>query len=318
MPYWGSAGRAPRSWASQPLARTQRHRIVMAIATTVVLTSMSTACSSGDPKTESPPPVQVTASPPAEKFDEAGLPLDVYTLTSDQYSDLDYATKLLARKCMKRFGIDWNLGGRGASPFRGRNYGPGLVDKDRAATYGYHPTPEEAASKDKGTGLTAEQTKILSGVGPGEKANPGVPEGGCYGEARRTLGWNMDPFMWLQQLGIDAMTRTLEHPRVQAAKTRWSECMKAAGYTYAGPDQAVNDPAWWKDEKATASAREINTAVADVRCKTETNYVGELTVVLAANQKEQVEKNFERLETVRKETEAALRKAAGILANPGG
>jgi hypothetical protein len=275
---------------------------------------------SADPPPAEEPQVVVTASPTASDLATETLPLDAYIVNADQVSDIDFATKLLAKACMKRFGVDWNTGGRISPPNNGRNYGLGLVDAVRAATYGYHPTPAERASQDSsqdtGRDLTDEQAILLGGVGPGQPAKPGVPDGGCYGEARRQLAWDDSVYMWLQQLAVQAMRRTLEHANTQAANARWSACMKAAGHTYATPNDANNNQSWWRDDDAGPSEREINTAVADVRCKTETNYVGELTAVLVANQQKIVEDNLERLQATRGQIREALKRAADVLAKP--
>jgi len=261
----------------------------------------------------------VTASPTVSNLNQASLPLDHDMLTANQYSDLDYAAKLLASDCMKRYGITWDPGKR-VRPrvLVDRTNRLGLVDEAKAARAGYHVDPDKAESyenKDatRSGRLTEDQARFLDGGNPGQSATGDIPQGGCYGEARRKIGWDLNSFIWLQGISNEATRRALADKRTAAVEARWSDCMAESGYRYHRPKDAEADKRWWKDDDAPASRAEINTAVADVRCKKKVNYVGEVTAVLTAYQQQTVEKNAERLETTRHATEEALKKAAAVL-----
>ncbi|GGN74640.1 hypothetical protein GCM10010112_44990 [Actinoplanes lobatus] len=264
------------------------------------------------------PPPPVTATPSVSNLNDVKLPLDRYTTTIDQLIDLDYASKAVAADCMKRFGITWRFGERAElNALRDRTNRLGLIDEAVAKRAGYHADPEHAddytqTDRDRTT-LTDDQALVLLGTTPGRKAPDGVPEGGCLGEGHRRIAWNLDEDAWLEDLTNEAAGRTFADDRALRIAADWSACMKASGYRYAKPDDANNDARWWKNEKAAASKIEINTAVADVRCKRKVGYLDQMTSILSAYQQQIVEVNAERLETAHQHTQDALKNAATVL-----
>lgn len=260
------------------------------------------------------PPPAVTTSPTTSNLNNASLPLDRYTTSVDEYIELDYAAKLMTFDCMKRFGYNLDPGGRlRLNGLRDRTNRLGLVDEAQAARAGYHLDPARAGDyspRDNGSKLTDEQGAVMFG----EPARKDVPKGGCTGEGYRKIGWSIDDDMWLQDLENDAAHRTLSDKRALEVMAEWSACMKGSGYGYDKPDDASQDRRWWKgNDDDPASKAEKSTAVADVRCKKKINYIGRMTAILTAYQQQIVESNLERLESVHRQVQEALKKAAGVL-----
>jgi hypothetical protein len=301
----------------------KRMSLAVALVTGVLLVQ---GCAGGEsdragspaPAVSLPPP-SVTATPSVSNLNDVGLPLDRYTTTVDDFVDLDFAAKLATADCMKGFGITWNPGSRlSFNALRDRTNRLGLVDEAVAKRAGYHIDPAHAADyaqrdQQNNPELTDEQGIILMGAGPGQKASKGVPAGGCTGEGYRKVGWNIDEDQWIQDLGNEAALRTFADRRAVTLSRAWSACMNESGYRYGKPEDANNDLRWWSDEKASASKAEINTAVADVRCKKKVRYLDQMTAILTAHQQQIVEANAERLEAAHQHTQDALKKAAAVL-----
>ncbi|WP_433831241.1 hypothetical protein ACQP2E_12970 [Actinoplanes sp. CA-015351] len=262
-----------------------------------------------------PPPV--TATPSVSNLNDTRLPLDRYTTTVDQFIDLDYASKMVAADCMKRFGITYKFGRQNLDALRDRTNRLGLMDEAEAKQNGYHGDPEDVAqytqTDSAHTNLTDEQALVLLGTRPGLQAPEGVPEGGCIGEGHSKVQWNLEEDSWLEDQTNEASARTFADERALKVIAGWSACMKKSGYRYDTPDDANNDQRWWKDDSVVASGPEIKTAVADVRCKKKVNYLDQMTSILTAYQQQIVENNAERLETAHRNTQNALKNAAAVL-----
>lgn len=299
-------------------------------ATTVLMIGVlaATGCSGSDPRPAAAehaagaeavgPPPTVTASPTVSSLNTASLPLDRYTTTVDEYIELDYASKLLTFDCMQRFGYKLDPGGRlKLKAARDRTNHLGLVDAAAASRAGYHTDPAHAgdySTRDNGPKLTDEQGLVMFGRGKGKPARKDIPPGGCVAEGYRKVGWSTDDDLWLQNLAMDAVAYAFADKRAATVMADWSACMRESGYRYDRPEQASQDPRWWKaGDDAPASKAEKNTAVADVRCKKKANYLGRMTAILTAYQQQIVEKNLERLESVHDKVQQALKNAATVL-----
>jgi hypothetical protein len=86
--------------------------------------------------------------------------------------------------------------------------------------------------------------------------------------------------------------------------------MKKAGFGYRTPQDANNDPVFHTE---TPTAKEISTAVADVKCKQEENVIGVWSAAEIAYQQRYIEANRLQLDEVKKSYEAVLRNAAEVL-----
>src|SRR5680860_650811 len=133
-----------------------------------------------------------------------------------------------------------------------------------------------------------------------------IPEGGCFGQARRTVaegGPAFDPSL-AEQLGGQAWFQSEEDSRVKAAYQSWSECMRGKGFDYRTSRDANNDARWSGPEVIDA---EIAVAVADVQCKKETNLVGIRMAVETAYQRMLIMDHAEELQQLMEGQQRELR-----------
>lgn len=117
----------------------------------------------------------------------------------------------------------------------------------------------------------------------------------------------------------------VDDPRVVAAYAAWSSCMKAEGYRYATPQEAIGDPSLVpetvKENGASVvrhSAAELAHATADVRCKTSTNLVGIAVTVQAAYDDLYIAGHRDALRDYRNRLADRLDAARRVLAEPTG
>jgi hypothetical protein len=151
-------------------------------------------------------------------------------------------------------------------------------------------------------------------LGPRTHGSAQVPAGGCLGQALRELAKGgpipADPDL-AERLGLESYVRSSQVEPMRAVFTKWAACMKQAGFDYADPRKANNDPAFRTER---ASKREIATAVADVRCKREVHMVDAWATVETAYQQRQVAQHKEQLEILADALQTQTRNAARITA----
>ncbi|MBA2949018.1 hypothetical protein [Streptomyces himalayensis] len=309
--------------ASGPVTRAYR-----AAALAVGTALLATACTGQQAATKEPDNGTSTAlgsSADAPK----DYPLDAYMPTTAERQALDHAINILARSCMKKFGLSWPAyqPPPGNLPQNGRKYG--VTDLKSVRIYGYKPplpdgvtkqqavSYQEKAKANEETITPAAQaaytgSEQAAGTGKGSPAQPpsGVPEGGCQGEAIRKAGadrLNQD-MTAVQKLFFEASAATREDPGTNELDQRWSACMRKAGMNYPDPLAAVDDPTWRtqktkKDGPApnfpAPSQKEIRTAEADVICKSETGYVHKRYAIDSRLQRQLIEKHADMLAAVK-------------------
>ncbi|GAA2449767.1 hypothetical protein GCM10010421_47680 [Streptomyces glaucus] len=220
------------------------------------------------------------------------LPLEPYLFTDGEMSSLMRARDALIQKCMRGLGLDYT------PPKPQKHVGPktmterryGLADADLAADSGYHMPGAEVRPEPP---LPAEQYRALTGEGAGKD----VPEGGCAGQAEQTLAGE-SPFGVSdisQDLNSKSYELSMQDKRVQSVFQSWSSCMDKAGYKYPDPMAAMSAPEFSRPEVGKG---EVETAVADVRCKKNTNLIGVWYAVESAYQQKLIEKNSKKLDTI--------------------
>ncbi|MEV6173373.1 hypothetical protein AB0L99_34840 [Streptomyces sp. NPDC051954] len=302
----------------------------MAVGVAALSVVVLSACQSGGrtaskPETSSSPATKTVAGVPVPV-----LPLDSYGVSAEQRAVLDQAVDELAGTCMKAKGHTWparlkRLGvARSANE---RRYG--VIDPEAVRVYGYHLAPpvgvtveqlaEEARQEKKRKALMTDAlTKAYTGR---DGATTGTSlTGGCRGEALKQMGLlRLEALTAVDLAQQQGWKRTEVDSRAKAVNAKWSACMKKVGHTYADPHAAAGDPAWWgKGEGDSAApkkvgAREIATAVADVKCKQQVDYVTVWQSVETAYQNKIIKANKQELEDVRQMWRNALRKAAQVL-----
>ncbi|GAB3652365.1 hypothetical protein GCM10027589_09800 [Actinocorallia lasiicapitis] len=279
--------------------------------------------SGGDQQVKSDAPDYEPVNPGAAKGGIA-LPLDAYILTPQQQADYDIAVQLVARDCMKEFGLTWApVATRTAIPDQGRNSRLfGVQDADSAARFGYRggpagqdPTPPGLSGYRKPTPV---EHNVYYGEGQLSEYNgKAIPPKGCGGGAHGKLvkAELIDVIMYPPTLRDEALDRTNADPRVKQALEKWKSCMKGRGYSYSSPAKAVDDPAFSHKVDAThpISRREIQTAAADVECKLKANYTGTAFAAQKSYELQVLEKNSERLDQVKTSIQQMIRNTGLVL-----
>ncbi|MEV5510120.1 hypothetical protein [Streptomyces orinoci] len=232
------------------------------------------------------------------------LPIEKYVLTPAENAQLNHATWVLAADCIQHHGITFptpaaltNLRSGSEVP---RRYGP--ADPAAAAKDGYHNPAAPDGGKvptDNLPSLPVDQRTTVFNCR--RAAQTQLTGGAPFGSS--PIG---------EQINSRSYIKSADDNRVKAAFTAWSACMKTAGYSYASPMDAYNDPRW--RGSPTAGPQEIATAQADIACKRQTNLIGTWYAVDAAYQQQQIQAHqaeLDRDRTAERQQLAAARKALG-------
>lgn len=231
---------------------------------------------------------------------EAGLtlPLDAYALTAAEDQLLARAAEAQVRECAVALGLDaaavdplpFGTAAESASAAAGRHdrrYA--VADPEVAAQHGYHPPPTGDVRGEFYAAHTDAELEVLAGVTAegAPAARDDVPDGGCLGVAARAIAVASEASLRAGQelvaaVQSDAWHAALADPRVIDAFAAWSACMARAGYAYAAPMDANDDPRWWTSD--TAGPDEVAAAVADIACKESTGLVPVWSAVEAGHQ----------------------------------
>ncbi|MFJ3906301.1 hypothetical protein [Streptomyces sp. NPDC090025] len=253
------------------------------------------------------------------------LPLDSYVSAPDE-TTIVLAENELAKQCMRAQGMELpaslllTSGPEAPAPY----VLYGLIDMDAAKVYGYRePSPPH---RSKG-GTAAAPAKVAPAVVRAYFGDPKKPGGGCEGDARKKLG-GPNPttlLMHVQELRSVSLGATYQDSRVKAAVSRWSVCMKRAGYDYADPlapghDRTLLGRGLPVPPGATLpppSPAEISAAVTDITCKRRTGYLQTVVLVSAAYERELIEERARPLRAAQDEQKRKLRSAKEILRDGG-
>lgn len=249
------------------------------------------------------------------------LPLDAYWLSNEDRRLQSAASFRLYERCMSGFGFSVTKDSGTPLPEgwgdNERRYG--IHDLGEAQRYGYkasfdveglNQTPREA------TVVSPEQDAVARGVGPSTYGGMSVPEGGCLGEASRGVGGETGALkpdsvsLRKDMLSMESSTRSQADSRVRAAFSDWSDCMSSEGFDYTDPSKANNDPAFATDRPST---QEVSVAVADVRCKAESDLIDTWASVETAYQNQIIEQNAAALAEARDAADEIRRRSAEVM-----
>ncbi|WP_369263710.1 hypothetical protein [Streptomyces sp. R35] len=260
------------------------------------------------------------------------LPLEDYMQSYADTVTLDQATRHLQERCMADYGFDIQLTVAGATPPPNDNDANmerryGLTDREAAEKYGYGlPEALTDQPRQKVPDLSEEQVEVLTGHGKPTKASPdSVPvakaapdtykgkkihDKGCIGYADEEIGKSAIDFQLASELNGQSFTQSMKAPAVKEALGAWSQCMKGKGYTAATPTESAalvqhTDP---------ASQEEIDTALAEIDCKQETNLVDIWFKEETAIQKQQIADHKDELTAAKDKNTKALAAANKTLA----
>jgi len=275
------------------------------------------------------PQISVPPIPPAGSAETVALPLDSYEEVSVQEQDaLTAAADLLTQRCMTAAGFSYSVtaqpGGGGVAVQSIEDGGYGITSLAQAEAFGYKQ-PAGASGPQGPAGIripafVGEQkkhgqawTSALLGFVPGARADAPQREG-CLQAADSELygrlsgNPNPDP---VPGIAIQSAQWTQSDPRVLAVQRAWSACMARSGLTYKSPAQAEE-----RNWPSTPTPAEIAAAVADVRCKTQTNLVNTWLTVEAAYQQSLIGQNVTSLSRLQANFGALLRRAEALLRLP--
>ncbi|WP_409473957.1 hypothetical protein [Streptomyces sp. HC307] len=276
--------------------RARDRRTAAAVFMVALASSVLSGCSAeaGGKAKEEPriPAPTVTGIRDLETVNGLKLPLEPYLFSDSEMSSLMQARNVLIQKCMHGLQLDYT------PPKPQKRVGPktmterryGLADADLAAASGYHMPG--AAVRPEST-VPADQYRALTGKGAGSR----VPEGGCVGEAERALAGkrHFGVSDLSQDLNARSYKLSMQDKRVQEVFHSWSACMSNAGYKYPDPMAAMSAPEF---SRAEVGNGEVETAMADVRCKKSSNVIGVWYTVESAYQQKLIEKNSKKLDAI--------------------
>jgi hypothetical protein len=281
------------------------------VATVGVLTHTATA---GGSRPAAGPPAIDTLRPVSSGRDIV-LPFDSYRPTTAEVNTIERATAALARDCMHRFGLDWALPAADAagadSPSGSRRYG--VLDQAEVSRLGYHPPPETTQPVTAAAAPALDAVAVYAGKGAGTVGGHPVPDGGCLGEARRTLGAGVPSSLdgaRFAELDIQLFSAAQADGRVQAAMARWRTCMAESGYDYADVWVANDDVRWTAPAPSPA---EIATATADVACRKQTDLVPTWLAVESAYQRRAISERASEFDALKTGKRVRLNNATRVL-----
>ncbi|MFE5211266.1 hypothetical protein [Streptomyces sp. NPDC056600] len=261
------------------------------------------------------------------------MPIDRYRLDNGELAELRAAEQLLVNECLADLGADYRSPHTDVTePSPEAPYG--VTVEAWARDHGYRLPPGLAASP----GPDAEQqqpddtalTLITGGTAYEEDGSPmpyadvpktteykgrPVPEGGCLGEARRTLAErddNRDLTPVTRDIYAEAYRDSQKDPKVVAVFAAWSACMKEKGFSYRSPLEPPNDKSFPRDPPADDA--EKRTAVADVACKERTGLVAVWHKAESAAERALMARHTSELEAAGKDRETRLANAREVLA----
>jgi hypothetical protein len=273
-----------------------------------------TGCSSTERKDEPPGEPPIGALLTVDDLATFELPLDGYQPSSKDAGAeaVTQAEHILIDRCLRPFGLQlppWQAE-TGPGSTHVRRYG--ITDVDLARTRGYRP-PATQPERSQPAAAPAVQS-VVTGRGQRSYAGRKVPEGGCVGEARRTLANGGEAGVDLDlpnRLTVQLWEQSKQDSRTRRAFDAWSGCVARAGYDYPDPLAALEDPMFTTPEP---TAEEIAIAITDVRCKKEAKVVEVWATVETAYQRTAIEDNAESLERVRRQLAVRRANAATVLA----
>lgn len=259
---------------------------------------------------------------PVDSVDDISFPVDAYRPAPDEENRILLAEYGAMRSCMERYGFMFDLP-VWTVPTANHDYDRlfGILDLAEATSYGYHLPGEivlasgEADKHPNGESDSANQDPVFMdialGDGPTKTLNgQKVPDGGCMTEARTRLG-DDNAIQALVETAVNyGLSQSDSDPRVAAAFDSWSKCMAGFGLRYATPREAINDPQWAAPE---ASAAEIKTATADIKCKSSTGLTGLRVAVASAWQADYINSHAREFAAATRSLAAQLAKADSLL-----
>ncbi|GIH51312.1 hypothetical protein Mro03_64910 [Microbispora rosea subsp. rosea] len=260
--------------------------------------------------------------------------MDAYSLGAKDRAQVIRARFMLMEECMRHMGLDFRL--PAVEPVTDlRNVDLlGWLDPRQAAKSGY---VQAGRSPDEMTGIpsysvTDDEFYVLEGKVRRYHGRT-VPPGGCMAKADALLNRGargVTPADAGKRFDEDEVPRFVDSaadlaykdPRIAAAEREWSDCMRSEGFDYRSTVHAVGDRRWaatvnddsiGHTPKPRGTRPEIDTAVADARCRAETGYTDVRREVVAEAENRIIGRNRARLDVIRSLNQARLANSAKVL-----
>ncbi|MEU8174128.1 hypothetical protein AB0C14_14710 [Microbispora hainanensis] len=262
------------------------------------------------------------------------LPLDAYSLGAKDRAQVTRARFMLMEECLRHVGIDFRFPAvQPVTDLRNLDL-LGWLDPQQAAESGYLQAGRSSVEM---TGVPSysvgdEEFGVLEGKVRRYHGKT-VPPGGCRAKADALLNrgaQGVSPADAGKRFDDDEVPRFVEaaadiavkDPRIAAAEREWSDCMRSEGFAYqstveAGGDRrwaaTVNDDSPGHTPKPRGTKAEIDTAVADARCRAETGYTDVRRDVFVEAENRVIGQNRARLDVIRSLNRARLANSAKVL-----
>lgn len=114
----------------------------------------------------------------------------------------------------------------------------------------------------------------------------------------------------VEVLRLEAIFKASKDTKISRMTADWSSCMSKKGHQYRSPQEAANDDRWAGDDVTHLEKR---TAVADMECKQQVNYLGVMVSVQSAYEREIMKQRENELADLRSNTKAWTRNAARVM-----
>ncbi|MER5937895.1 hypothetical protein ABT121_11290 [Streptomyces sp. NPDC001928] len=264
---------------------------------------------------ENPAASSGTAAEPQVNYVDR-LPIARYSYTDTETAAIESAQQVLTQRCLRTFGISYEPSkpDTETSPPADRRYG--LASASEAARLGYHA---DLGPLPPGPDLPKDALQVFYGnrgaaQGSSERITykgKEVPSNGCFGQSVAQLSKEYaDPAgaEIARRISIQSYEDSLADPSVNEGFRKWSACMRSSGFRYPSPLDPLNNKAFQGEE---ISAKEKETAVADVRCKEETGLLDIWLKAESGIQQADIDKNgaaLKKLRTAHREKVEAARR----------
>jgi hypothetical protein len=253
------------------------------------------------------------------------LPLEAYVIRGEDLLTVRRAINAVADECLARKGFTVRIPEPkyteiGNGPLTYRRYAL-VSDLETAREFGYHVNDPQLGPEDlPGWPDAAYEALVGSETESNTDEDGRLRRNGCFGEADRQLAADTvyapaNGVEWPEFVDdLNLSPKPAEDPKVLAAQRSWSECMVRKGYelesTVADIDVKIVDLS-----TAKPSATEIDMAVADVECQSETGVARTWFEVERAFQLAEIARQPEQFATLQKENAGIVRKAVEVLAD---
>ena len=279
------------------------------------------------------PKVTLPPIPAANSSLTVAMPLEAYQAISTQQQEaLADASNLLIQRCMAARGFEDTSSA--SPPFSSvssletiETGGAGLTNITQARTFGF-VRPKGTGSSSSGPAIIGivgaagfgqslkagrGYAEALFGFGPGSSSGPGGHVGCLQQASKQVYGPVIgepvpDPVPLIAQ---QAVGFTASDPRIHAVEQAWSRCMARHFYHYSTPQQL--EGRHWRSPPNKA---EIDTAIADVTCKIQSNLLNTWLAVEAAYQQALIGRSLATLSQLQANFAPMLRRANAALAAP--